>query len=287
MSPYDYIKHRQVLWAHRHHKPLGGQFRNDTDPAQVERGTKLFTLTLDDNLFEPLGPEARGEFESGDGDELESKMNAVHSSSALAVNLFNYWRQRELFSEIAKAIRVPSTGITGIRFEAQFPIHSKFSKAPNIDVVIEYAPFAVLKATAVECKFNEPFGGRGKRGLKPVYLNHDEFWTELPHLRAIAAQVSPENNRFVALDAPQLIKHCLGLKKAYGKRGFRLVYLYYDVLGPEGVRHSEEVAEFSKIMAGDGVTFQSLTYQDVILSLARNQRVGHEAFVDYLAERYL
>ncbi len=49
---------------------------------------------------------------------------------------------------------------------------------------------------------------------------------------------------------------------------------------------TEEIAEFSKHMERDGVMFQSLTYQEVILSLARNQRVGHEAFVDYLAERY-
>ena len=48
----------------------------------------------------------------------------------------------------------------------------------------------------------------------------------------------------------------------------------------------EEVAEFSRVMGRDGLMFQSLTYQDVIWSLAKYQRVGHEAFVDYLVERY-
>ncbi len=167
MSPYDFIKHRQILWALRHDKHLGGQFRHDPDPIQVERGEKLFTFNLDDNLYEPLMPEARREFERGDGDELGGKMHAVHSSSATGVNFFHYWRQRGLFAEAAKSIRVPSTGIMGIRFEAQFPIHPEFAKAPNLDLVIDYAPSGVLKATAIECKFNEPFGGWEKKGLKP------------------------------------------------------------------------------------------------------------------------
>ena len=173
-----------------------------------------------------------------------------------------------------------------MRFEVQFPIHAEFNRSPNLDVVIDYGSSNVLKATAIECKFNEPFGGWEKKGLKSVYLDHQEFWTDLPNLRTIAEQVSPDNTRFVALDAPQLIKHTLGLKNAYGKRGFRLLYLYYDVPGPEAVKHVEEIAEFSKYMERDGITFQSLNYQDVIMSLIRNQRVEHEAFVDYLVERY-
>ena len=288
MSPYSYITRRQTLWALRHGRRLGGQFRHDPDPAQVDRGEKLFTFDLDDNLFEPLMPQARAEFEAGDGGELESgKMNAVHSSSATAVNVFHYWRSRGLLAEIAMSCRVPSTPIQGMRFEAKFPVHDLFKTAPNLDVVIDYAPSSTLKATAIECKFNEPFGGWEKKGLKSVYLDHDEFWTDLPNLREVAGQVSPDNTRFVALDAPQLIKHSLGLMRAYGRSGFRLLYLYYDVPGPEAVRHSDEIAEFSKIMSRDGLMFQSITYQDVILSLAKHQRVGHEAFVDYLVERYL
>ena len=101
--------------------------------------------------------------------------------------------------------------------------------------------------------------------MKSVYLDHEEFWADLPNLRELAGQVSPDNTRFVALDAPQLIKHTLGLMRAHGRSGFRLLYLYYDVPGPEAVRHSEEIAEFSRVMGRDGLMFQSITYQDVIL----------------------
>ena len=251
MNPYAYITRRQVLWAHRHGKRLGNQFRNHPDPAQAEHGEKLFAFDLDDNLFEPLMPEAREEFAAGDGDELEGKMNAVHSSSALGVNVFHYWRSRGLLVEIAQACRVPSTQIEGMRFEAKYPIHDRFMKSPNLDVVIDYAPASGLKVTGIECKFNEPFGGWGKKGLKSVYLDHDEFWADLPNLRELAAQVSPDNTRFVALDAPQLIKHTLALKRACGRTGFRLLYLHYDVPGPEARGRNRRVRQGDEPGRGD------------------------------------
>ena len=47
MSPYSYITRRQTLWALRHGKRLGGQFRHDPDPVQAERGEKVFTFDLE------------------------------------------------------------------------------------------------------------------------------------------------------------------------------------------------------------------------------------------------
>lgn len=287
MRSYEYIKARQLCWAWRHGKRLGGQFRNDSDPTQADRGEKLFVYDLDDNLFEPLTPEARAEFESGDGGELGGRMHAVHSSSALVVDVFDYWRKRGLFAEIAGALRVPSVGITGMRFEAKFSIHDQFNRAPNLDVVIDYDGRGGLKATAIESKFNEPYGGGPMRGLNEAYLRNEELWSDFPNLRRIAEEISPENTRFTALDVPQLIKHVLGLKRAYGVEGFRLLYLWCDAPGREAVKHAEEIEEFAQCLESDGVHFQSLTYQDVIWSLAKNQRARHREFVDHLTERYL
>jgi hypothetical protein len=56
---------------------------------------------------------------------------------------------------------------------------------------------------------------------------------------------------------------------------------------PEGAAHRDEVRQFSELVRTDGVDFQSLTYQELLLRLARDQRGGHTAYVDYLAERYL
>lgn len=288
MNPSIYIKQRQILWALRNGKRLGSQFRNHPDPAEQERGEKSFVYQLDDNLFQPLSEAARKEFEAGDGDELKNKMFAVNSSSAVAVNVFHYWRQIDQVSQIARACEVPSTRISGLRFEAQFSIREGFRKPPNIDVVIYYANPSGLKVTAIECKFDEPYGGWSKKGLKPVYLDHPEFWGGLPHLRELAERVSPDNACFDHLDAPQLLKHLLGLTARYSsKKEFRLLYLWYDVPGPEAVKHREEIAEFAATASQDGIAFRSLTYQDVILSLAKNHRVEHTAYADYLVERYL
>jgi len=174
-----------------------------------------------------------------------------------------------------------------MRFEAQFPIHDQFNRAPNLDVVIDYDGKSGLKATAIESKFNEPYGNWPREGLCEVYLQHEELWSDLPNLRRLAEELSPENTQFVALDAPQLIKHVLGLKRAYGVKGFRLLYLWYDAPGREVVQHAEEIEEFTEILKSDGVQFQILTYQDVIWNLVKNQRCEHQKVVDYLTERYL
>lgn len=41
------------------------------------------------------------------------------------------------------------------------------------------------------------------------------FGTGLPNLYELAKEISPDNNKFRHLDAAQLIKHILGLKKKY------------------------------------------------------------------------
>ena len=45
-----------------------------------------------DNLFEELKPEAKNEYASGDGHELDSHMYSLISSSALCCNFFHHWR---------------------------------------------------------------------------------------------------------------------------------------------------------------------------------------------------
>src|SRR5262245_24926477 len=98
MHPVDYVKRRQICWALRRDIRLGGPFRHSRDPNEVERGERVWTFSLTDNLFEQLTDEAKQEFEEGDGGELlrgrpfDGNMFALHSSSALACNLFHYWR---------------------------------------------------------------------------------------------------------------------------------------------------------------------------------------------------
>ena len=86
----SYIFQRQLLWAQRKGIALCG--------SAGDRGRLAYTRTLNDNLFEPLSPEANREYGSGDGGELghdarPGKMQALHSSSALGCDMFHYWRR--------------------------------------------------------------------------------------------------------------------------------------------------------------------------------------------------
>ncbi len=83
-----------------------------------------YTRCLNDNLFVPLSHKSGAEFGSGSGDELGSentrgKMQALHSSSALVVNVFEYWRSRNV-GFIAQACGAFKYA-TSLHFERTFP----------------------------------------------------------------------------------------------------------------------------------------------------------------------
>jgi hypothetical protein len=84
-----------------------------------------------------------------------------------------------------------------------------------------------------------------------------------------------------------LIKHILGLKKEYGKTGFRLLYLWYDVLGEDGCKHRAEIEEFARIAKLDNIKFHSISYQELIMKLKKDFYIGNENYVNYMTDRYL
>lgn len=285
MDAHTYIKQKQIQWARRKGLSLTGS-KGD------HRGAQAYTRALDDNLFEPLSSEAKQQFENGDGQELTSstgpgKMQAVHSSSAIGVNVFHYWQTLGQVGVIAKACGLPASSSGVIRFEAQYPIDRRFRFSPNIDVVIVNGPRSKQKVSAIECKFTEAYGQHEHGGLKPAYLKLESIWNGLPALHELATALSPRDASYRHLHPAQLVKHILGLKQAYGKLGFRLCYLWYDTLGRDGARHREEVERFTVITEADGVAFQALTYQELLLTLIRRHQDGHGSYVNYLAGRYL
>ena len=82
------------------------------------------------------------------------------------------------------------------------------------------------------------------------------------------------------------MKHILGLKRQFGKSGFRLLYLWYDVLGEQGKLHQDEVLEFTEVAKNDDIKFHSITYQELIVKLAKKLRTEHPKYIRYLTERY-
>ncbi|WP_373145830.1 PGN_0703 family putative restriction endonuclease [Bacteroides thetaiotaomicron] len=323
MNGLDFIKSKQQSWAKRKNfNLLGGTIPN--------KGEKNYLYSLADNLFEPLSKESIESYNSGDGNETKdsktrlAKMKALHSSSAIVVNLFQYWQGKDVCpilnackltsrtNKVGYLIKnvgsvspekitiVPSSLDYEIKFEEQFQISedkSQFPHSPNIDVVI-YTPLSTI---GIESKFTEPYSSRKHGGLKQKYVENLSFWNGLPNLYEFAKEISPNDTKFQYLDAAQLIKHILGLKKnsdeynfchrpksgRFLSHSFHLLYLWYDVIGKGGSEHRKEIEQFAEIVQKDNIKFSHITYQEVIARLSKEFYDGNEAYCDYLTDRYL
>jgi len=287
LSGYEYIVSKQIQWAKNHNIPLMG--------SEGKRGRATYTLDLNQNLFESLLEENQNQFIHGNGQEIlgsqekPAKMQALHSSSALGVNIFQYWQKRGLISEIASACGFCNRGSQvseRIVFEEKYMIDTKFVIPPNIDVVIHNKKSSKHKLFAIECKFSEAYGERSHGGLKSAYLDEQNLWRDLINLNKLAKEISPNDERYSCLHAAQLIKHILGLKTKLGNKNFRLLYLWYDVLGREGANHRAEVDDFTEIAKSDGIKFHARTYQELIVILDRYYRDDHSDYIKYISERY-
>ena len=321
MDGLEFIKLKQQSWAKR--QGLGlvcGTISGN--------GERNYLNSLRDNLFEELSQENSEYYHSGDGNETEdtknrlAKMKALYSSSALVLNLFQYWQGKDAApilaacglwhrssepAQLLKQVGSPSFQVIDIpakpleveiKFEQQFEISkdkSLFPHAPNLDVFIHLG----LPDIAIEAKFAEPYRDK-PQGLSKKYIEGTSFWNGMPNLYGLAKEISPDNTKFQYLDAAQLIKHILGLKKHYEelnsnlgtqkrliKKGFRLLYLWYDVLGEDSMKHRAEIEEFAEIAQKDNVKFSHITYQEVIAKLSKEHYAGNEKYLNYLTDRYL
>ena len=102
----------------------------------------------------------------------------------------------------------------------------------------------------------------------------------------LALSPGKDRQQFELLDAGQLLKHILGLTLAYGKRKFKLLYLYMDTIGPLSVAHEREV-ESSDNLIGDDVEFRWAKYRDLISRLVSicADCADDSLYTDYLTGR--
>lgn len=246
-----------------------------------------YTEALDFNLFQPMRNDTLADFQRGSGDELgkngrRGKMLAIHSSSALAVNVFDYWRGRRL-TWLVGALSLTSEP-TSLRFEAQFPTGLP-GNPPNLDLVLGLAGG---RTVAVESKFTEPYGHANQTSrFKPKYFpSGNGLWHNHGLLRCqkLADQLNWNELRLQHLNAAQLLKHILGLaQSSVGE--FVLYYLWYAVPSGEASQHAAEVKAFADEVSPE-LDFRSLTYQELFFSALRDLGAEHSAYLKYLGERY-
>jgi hypothetical protein len=214
-----------------------------------------------------------------------AKLRALLSSAALVVNVFEYF-VRANPQPLLDVLGIEEALARPLSFEAEqrYPIGLP-GNPPNLDVALELRSGAVV---GIESKFTEWLGPKhgSKLLLKDKYFDRGAQWWRdcgLPRCQALAAALKSGDERCRHLDAPQLLKHALGL--AAGRRGgFALLYLYYDVPGRASRAQRDEIARFAAHV-GDEIGFRALTYQAVYAALRASDEVDRE-YLRYLSARY-
>lgn len=120
---------------------LGRQQDNWAGSRERWEGRSDYVASLQDNLFlKALLRETEREIDEADGAELRPrgnqppKVHALLSSSALAVNVFDYWRDKDAVP-LGAAIGTESP-IRSLRFEFKCTDYPVRPRSPNLDVVL-------------------------------------------------------------------------------------------------------------------------------------------------------
>ncbi|HQO78115.1 MAG TPA: hypothetical protein PLG17_06345 [Thermodesulfobacteriota bacterium] len=200
------------------------------------------------------------ELRKGDGNELRMKFCAAHSSTALAVNCFAWFRQTERLPYLTLLGR---KGAKDVRFEVKLPIF-RGGRHPNMDVWIDRDDEVI----AIESKLTEyfekkvpKFSTAYDRLTPPEYS--DSYWWE------VYEQAKKGTTQH--LDIAQLVKHYFGLwtyrQKLTTQKNIRFLYLFWEPRdwGRFDVckRHRSECEELEKATRRSSIPFMWLTYPEL------------------------
>jgi hypothetical protein len=209
-------------------------------------------------------------------------MRALHSSAALAVNVFDYWTGQDA-RPLLQALGVDST-LKSLEFEKQFPT-GLAGTPPNLDVTLELSSGQLI---AIESKFTEWMTpkSRNKPAFKDKYFEGGAtLWTEvgLPACQALATNLYAGAVHFRYLDAAQLLKHALGLATQH-RGGIALYYLYFDVPSSRSMQHRKEISEFGSAVDA-ALGFKAVAYQEMFRAL-KTFADSDTSYISYLDSRY-
>jgi len=189
----------------------------------------------------------------GAGDELRMKFCAIHSSAALAVNVFAH------FKEYPDRLRVlGQRDFLPPEFERKCPT-GLGGTPPNLDVWLE----SETQVVAIESKLTEYLTPK-----KAKYVNSYKR-SKLPFAETCWWEVLEESKtagkRY--LDVAQLVKHYLGLIRHSKTAGSKTVTLFYVFWEPSNaanvnacVQHRLEVEELSRQVSVSKIRFEFTSY---------------------------
>ncbi len=269
MSALEQILNRQRAWA---------------ESRGIELDPPDYTARLEDNLYSKLSERALEEYGGAAGQELvdsrggkPAKMRALESSSALVLNVFEHLRLTNL--KAIGAILNIAEPVAEVRFEATFPT-GLHGTPPTLDVAVTGPSGQIC---GVESKFCEPYRSKGKRDpfAASYFPDGPGLWEArgLPRCEQLARNLRDRTVTFEYLDAPQLLKHALGLFSQ--QHPASLLYLWYDQ-PPEGQALKQELAHFTNEV-DTRLGFRSFSYQEL---QRRIREISDSDLAQYLDDRY-
>lgn len=217
----------------------------------------------------------KADLNSGSGNELKNKFKAIHSSSALAINHFGYFKRN------IEELELLSIGeFSKICFEKKLPTGLK-GTPPNLDLYIENSNYLI----GIESKYLEYLHSK-KMEFSQSYQKRN-----LPYLNDIWFNlISKYQGQTMNLDVAQLIKHSIGLFKSSIESGLQpcLFYLFWEPENydenPLFAMHRQELMAFSKEISQTEINFKWQSYPELwsdwdgkanLVNLSRNLRARY------------
>ena len=209
-----------------------------------------------DNLVPSVRPkDFEADLQQGDGNELNSKFRAAHSSSALAVNSFGPFKRRIADLEVLDA-----EPFDNLHFERKCPTGLR-GKMPNLDILLE----GKTSIIGIESKLTE-YLSRHPTNFSPAYEQIDDERRETAWFTEMRCLMKKPNS-YIWLNAAQLVKHALGLAHTFRGKTVILLYLYWEPRNPDShsifLEHRSEIQEFTERVASSSPSFRAISYPEL------------------------
>jgi hypothetical protein len=233
---------------------LTGLLRSTPGTQVNEKG---YVGSVSQNLVEGVYlDDFESDLRQGDGNEMEVKFRAAHSSSALAVNTFAPFKKNAAVLNL-----VGGSGFTGLSFERKCPHGLVGRRPPNLDVVA-----IGTRVVAIESKCLESLSPH-KANFAPAYeseiLDGRRQTAWFREMQRMIKQPHP----YRWLDAAQLVKHSFGLAYTFKEKPLTLLYIFWEPSNaaayPFFAEHRMEVAQFSASISNDSLKFAAMSYPEL------------------------
>ena len=118
-----------------------------------------------------------------------------------------------------------------------------------------------------------------RRGTEPG------FWDDIG-LTSAQVLVDQMRGRWDYLDAPQLLKHLLGLRTERPKERTRIMYVWFDTPLADAAAHRGEIGRFGELIEKDDISFTAMSYQELFSRLVNLAAPHSSEWTAYMRNRY-